>query len=118
MKDLPFTAVPAYNLGKPFHPRGNRWVGYVVTLEGRRVYVAGDTDDTPDARSVSCDVAFLPVGGTYTMTAAQAAGLAATLRPQIAVPTHYGCIVGERTDGAAFAAALPADISAVQLIRQ
>ena len=75
VKDLPFTAVPAYNLGKPFHPRGNRWVGYVVTLEGRRVYVAGDTDDTPDARSVSCDVAFLPVGGTYTMTAAQAAGL-------------------------------------------
>ena len=53
VKDLPFTAVPAYNLGKPFHPRGNRWVGYVVTLEGRRVYVAGDTDDTPDARSVS-----------------------------------------------------------------
>ena len=107
VKDLPFTAVPAYNLSKPFHPRGNRWVGYVVTLEGRRVYVAGDTDDTPDARSVSCDVAFLPVGGTYTMTAAQAAGLAAALRPQIAVPTHYGCIVGERTDGAAFAAALP-----------
>lgn len=118
VQGLPFTAVPAYNLGKPFHPRGNRWVGYVVTLEGRRVYVAGDTDDTPDARSVSCDVAFLPVGGTYTMTAAQAAGLAAALRPQIAVPTHYGCIVGERTDGAAFAAALPADISAVQLIRQ
>ena len=50
VKDLPFTAVPAYNLGKPFHPRGNRWVGYVVTLEGRRVYVAGDTDDTPDRR--------------------------------------------------------------------
>ena len=71
VKGLPFTAVPAYNLGKPFHPRGNRWVGYVVTLEGRRVYVAGDTDDTPDARSVSCDVAFLPVGGTYTMTAAR-----------------------------------------------
>ena len=130
VKDLSFTAVPAYNLGKPFHPRGNRWVGYVVTLEGQRVYVAGDTDDTPDARSVSCDVAFLPVGGTYTMTAseaaalanamtaAQAAGLAAALRPQIAVPTHYGCIVGKRTDGAAFAAALPADISAVQLIRQ
>ena len=52
------------------------------------------------------------------MTAAQAAGLAAALRPRTAVPTHYGCIVGERTDGAAFAAALPADISAVQLIRQ
>ena len=53
-----------------------------------------------------------------TGTLPAAAGLAAALRPQIAVPTHYGCIVGERTDGAAFAAALPADISAVQLIRQ
>ena len=71
VKDLPFTAVPAYNLGKPFHPRGNRWVGYVVTLEGRRVYVAGDTDDTPDARSVSCDVAFLPVGGGHGVGAAR-----------------------------------------------
>lgn len=110
--------MPAYNIGKPFHPRSNGWVGYVAELDGLRVYVSGDTDDTPEARAVSCDAAFLPVGGTYTMTAAQAAGLAAALRPQIAVPTHYGCIVGERTDGAAFAAALPADISAVQLIRQ
>ena len=92
-------------------------MGYVVTLEGRRIYVAGDTDDTPDARSVSCDVAFLPVGGTYTMTAAQAAGLAAALRPQIAVPTHYGCIVGSLSDGDTFAAALPPDISCVRLIR-
>lgn len=75
VQGLPFTAVPAYNLGKPFHPRGNRWVGYVVTLEDRRVYVAGDTDDTPDARSVSCDVAFLPVGAP-TPDRRQAAGLA------------------------------------------
>ena len=118
VKGIPFTAVPAYNIGKPFHPRSNGWVGYVAELDGLRAYVAGDTDDTPEARAVSCDAAFLPVGGTYTMTAAQAAGLAAALRPQIAVPTHYGCIVGERMDGAAFAAALPADISAVQLIRQ
>lgn len=116
VKDLPFTAVPAYNLGKPFHPRGNRWVGYVVTLEGRRVYVAGDTDDTPDARSVSCDVAFLPVGGTYTMTAAEAAALANALHPQIAVPTHYGSIVGAMTDGDDFAAQLTPDIRCVKLI--
>ena len=116
---LSFRAVAAYNEGKNFHPEANRWLGYVVTtVDGLRFYVAGDTDNIGEARSVRCDAAFLPVGGTYTMTAAQAAGLAAALRPQIAVPTHYGCIVGERTDGAAFAAALPADISAVQLIRQ
>ena len=102
VKDLPFTAVPAYNLGKPFHPRGNRWVGYVVTLEGRRVYVAGDTDDTPDARPVSCDVAFLPVGGTYTMTAAEAAEAATLINPALAIPIHWGDIVGTRADAEKF----------------
>ena len=78
-----------------------------MTLEGQRVYVAGDTDDTPEARRVVCDIAFLPAGGTYTMTATEAAALAAALQPKIAVPTHYGCITGESGDGAVFAAALP-----------
>ena len=118
VRGVTFETVPAYNLNKKFHPRANNWVGYVVTVDGLRFYVAGDTDDTPEARAVRCDAAFLPAGGTYTMTAREAAALAAYIRPQAAVPTHYGCIVGERTDGAAFAAALPADISAVQLIRQ
>ena len=116
VKDLPFTAVPAYNLGKPFHPRRNRWVGYVVTVAGRRVYVAGDTDDTPEARAVRCDAAFLPAGGTYTMTAAEAAALANAIHPQAAVPTHYGSIVGEKADGDAFAAALDAGIRCVKLL--
>ena len=79
VKGIPFTAVPAYNIGKPFHPRSNGWVGYVAELDGLRVYVSGDTDDTPEARAVSCDAAFLPVGGTYTMTAAEAAALANAL---------------------------------------
>ena len=78
--------------------------------------MAGVTDDTPDARSVSCDVAFLPVGGTYTMTAAEAAALANALHPQIAVPTHYGSIVGTMTDGDDFAAQLAPGIRCVKLI--
>lgn len=116
VEGIEFCTVPAYNTDKAFHPRENGWVGYVAALEGQRVYVAGDTDDTPEARRVACDIAFLPVGGTYTMTAAEAAALAAALRPKIAVPTHYGCIVGEAGDGEAFAAALPEGIACRRLI--
>ena len=65
--------IPAYNVGKQFHPQANRWVGYVIALDGVRYYVAGDTDATEDNRQVRCDVALLPVGGTYTMDAQQAA---------------------------------------------
>ena len=117
VRGVTFETVPAYNLNKKFHPRANNWVGYVVTVDGLRFYVAGDTDDTPEARSVRCDAAFLPAGGTYTMTAREAAALAACIRPQAAVPTHYGCIVGSLSDGDTFAAALPPDISCVRLIR-
>lgn len=116
VKGVAFETVPAYNIGKKFHPQSNRWVGYVVTVAGRRVYVAGDTDDTPEARAVRCDAAFLPAGGTYTMTAAEAAALANAIHPQAAVPTHYGSIVGEKADGDAFAAALDAGIRCVKLL--
>ena len=116
VKGVAFETVPAYNIGKKFHPQSNRWVGYVVTVAGRRVYVAGDTDDTPEARAVRCDAAFLPAGGTYTMTAAEAAALANAIHPQAAVPTHYGSIVGEKTDSGAFAAALDAGIRCVKLL--
>ena len=114
---LSFHAVAAYNDGKKFHPEANRWLGYVVTLEDDlRFYVAGDTDNIGAARSVRCDAAFLPVGGTYTMTAQEAAALANAIRPKVAVPTHYGCIVGEMTDGDAFAAGLDDGIQCVKLI--
>ena len=73
VRGVTFETVPAYNLNKKFHPRANNWVGYVVTVDGLRFYVAGDTDDTPEARAVRCDAAFLPAGGTYTMTAREAA---------------------------------------------
>ena len=67
--------VPSYNVGKKFHPKSNGWVGYVLTVEGKRYYIAGDTDINPDVKKVQCDVAFVPVGGTYTMTAKEAAEL-------------------------------------------
>ena len=81
-----------------------------------RVYVAGDTDDTPEARAVRCDAAFLPAGGKYTMTAREAAALAGAIAPQAAVPTHYGSIVGTTADGDTFAGALAEGIRCVKLI--
>ena len=100
---IPFEAVPAYNRLKPFHPKRNRWVGYVVTLGDARVYVAGDTDAVPELEDIRCDVALVPAGGKYTMTAKEAAGLVNRMNPAAAIPTHYGTIVGTPEDGAEFA---------------
>lgn len=94
LEGLCFETVAAYNPHKPFHPRANGWVGYVLTVLGRRVYIAGDTDDTPEAAAVVCDVAMLPIGGKYTMDARQAAALALRMRPQAVIPIHYGSVVG------------------------
>lgn len=103
-------AVPAYNVGKPFHPRENGWVGYIVTLGGERIYVAGDTDVNSDVKTVKCDAAFLPVGGKYTMNAAEAAELANIIKPKKVVPTHYGEVAGSPSDGVSFAALVDKDI--------
>ena len=97
-----FETVPAYNRLKPFHPKTAGWVGYIFCLDGKRVYVAGDTDATPDARKVRCDVALVPVGGTYTMNASQAAELVNTIRPAAAIPTHYGSVAGSAADAESF----------------
>ena len=96
-------AVAAYNPHKKFHPREKQYLGYVVTLEGQRVYVCGDTDVTDEALAVRCDVVLCPVGGTYTMTPQEAAGLCNAIRPRLAIPTHYGSgVVGSAQDGETF----------------
>lgn len=98
---LPVKAVPAYNVEPErlgFHPKENEWVGYVVTVDGVRYYVTGDTDQNEDNERVACDVLLLPIGGTYTFDAAQAAAFANALRPQAVVPTHYGSAVGKKED--------------------
>ena len=95
-------AVPAYNRLKPFHPKRNGWNGYIVTMDGVRYYVAGDTDALKELQSVSCDVALVPIGGTFTMTAKEAAKLINEIRPRAAIPTHYGSIVGKPEDADAF----------------
>ena len=114
---IPFEAVPAYNPGKPFHPRENGWVGYVLTVEGQRVYIAGDTDATPEAEAVRCDVALLPIGGKYTMNPEEAAALANRLRPRAVLPIHYGSVTGSPADFARFAAAVDPAIPVRRVIQ-
>ncbi len=91
-------AVPSYNIGKPMHPKKNGWLGYVIEVNGKRIYVAGDTDVTPEASSVRCDIALLPIGGTYTMNASEAAALVNVMKPETVIPIHYGSIVGSKKD--------------------
>lgn len=94
--------IPAYNKLKPFHTKGKKWQGYVVVMDGNRYYVAGDTDVNEDIRKVRCDVALIPIGGHYTMDWKQAAEYIAEIKPKAAIPTHYGSIVGNKTDGQDF----------------
>ncbi len=101
-------AVPAYNVnkfrepGKPFHPKDAKGVGFVFEMDGTRVYHAGDTDFIPEMKSIRCDIALLPVSGTYVMTVEEAAKAAKTLNPKIAVPMHYATIVGTGDDAKKF----------------
>jgi len=101
--NLELETVPAYNIMKPFHPKNAGWVGYILQIDGRRIYVAGDTDATKEAKAVQCDVALIPIGGFYTMDAKKAAELINTIRPDVAIPVHYGELVGKPEDGETFA---------------
>ncbi|MBQ5953207.1 MAG: ATP-binding cassette domain-containing protein [Lachnospiraceae bacterium] len=104
------SAVPSYNVNKKFHPKENGWLGYIVTMGGLRYWIAGDTDDNEDIRKISCDIALVPVGGTYTMTAEEAAAVVNAIRPKFAVPMHYGDIVGSEEDAKRFASLLDPEI--------
>lgn len=103
--DVTVEAVPAYNTDKDFHPKANKWVGYIVTVDGVRIYHTGDSDMIPEMEHIRADVALLPVGGTYTMTVSQAAQAADKIKPKVAVPMHCGDIVGTFDDRQAFASA-------------
>lgn len=110
MGGLEFETVPAYNTLKPFHPKSAEWVGYILRIDGKRIYIAGDTDATKEAKAVKCDIALVPIGGTYTMDAKKAAELINTIRPDVAIPVHYGHIVGKPSDGEVFAENIMAPI--------
>lgn len=103
-------ALPSYNTDKDFHPKKNNWLGFVVTIEGTRIYHPGDADFIPEMKNVKADIAFLPVSGTYVMTAKQAAEAARAIRPKIAVPMHYGAIVGSDKDAEEFKQLLQGEV--------
>lgn len=98
--DIEIVAVPAYNIGKTFHPKSEAHIGFRIMLEGECLYFAGDTDLIPEMQGLECDVALLPVSGTYTMTAEEAAQAAETIRPRVAIPMHYGAGVAGTSDDA------------------
>lgn len=99
---LTLEVVPAYNTDKAFHPKENEWVGFIVEIGGVRIYHAGDTDRIPEMEGLKTDVALLPVSGTYVMTAEEAAASAQAIKPAVAVPMHYGSIVGVEADAKRF----------------
>jgi L-ascorbate metabolism protein UlaG (beta-lactamase superfamily) len=95
-------AVASYNTNKDFHPKKSNNVGFIVTVDGISIYHAGDTDDIPEMEGCRCDIALLPVSGTYVMTADEAAHAALAIRPKSAIPMHYGEVAGSPADAKRF----------------
>jgi L-ascorbate metabolism protein UlaG (beta-lactamase superfamily) len=114
--DVTVETVPAYNVnkfrspGRPFHPKEDGKLGFVITVNGTRIYHAGDTDHIPEMKNIRTDIALLPVSGTYVMTAQEAANAAATINPKVAIPMHYGAIVGDANDAEAFRKLVKCDV--------
>ncbi len=115
--NIEINTVPAYNVNKQFHPKENNWVGYILKIDGISYYIAGDTDITEENKKIKCDVAFVPVGGTYTMTAKEAAEIVNIIKPKVAIPIHYGDIVGTKEDATTFVNNLENGIESKILIK-
>ena len=92
---IEFETMPAYNTSKEFHPRANEWVGYIITINGKRVYHPGDSDFIKEMDGLTVDIAMLPVSGTFVMTAEQAAEAAKAINARVFIPMHYGKVVIE-----------------------
>lgn len=109
-ENLKIETIPAYNVNKKFHPKENNWVGYLIEYNNVVYYIAGDTDITNENKKVKCDIAFVPIGGTYTMNYKEAAKLINEIKPKFVVPIHYGKIVGTKQDVLNFEKLLNEDI--------
>ena len=114
---IKFETIPAYNINKQFHPKENNWVGYILEIDGERYYIPGDTDITLENKQVKCDVAFIPIGGTYTTDYKEAAELTNKIRPKVVIPIHYGSIVGSKQDAVKFKKLLDEEIKCEVLIK-
>jgi L-ascorbate metabolism protein UlaG (beta-lactamase superfamily) len=116
--NITFKTVPAYNVDKKFHKKKKNHVGYIVYMGDVSYYFAGDTDYIPEMDNIKADVVFLPVGGTYTSTAAEAAKAANAIKPKAAVPIHFGSVVGTRKDAEEFIGKLDKDIKGIILLQE
>jgi L-ascorbate metabolism protein UlaG (beta-lactamase superfamily) len=116
--DINIQAVPSYNTDKDFHPKANNWLGFIVEIEGITVYHAGDADFIPEMKDMEVDIALLPVSGTYVMTSSQAVKAAQAIHPKLAIPMHYGAIVGDEQDAFNFKKALEGEIEVLILKKQ
>lgn len=99
LDNINIKTILAYNNEKQFHPRINNWLGYIVTIDNTTYYIAGDTDITEEANNIKCDIAFIPIGGHFTMDVKEATELVKRINPKIVIPIHYGSIIGEPTYG-------------------
>lgn len=97
-------AVPAYNVVKTkYHPKANKWMGYILTINGVRIYHAGDTEKIPEMKDFTCDIVMLPLGRTYTMNSVkEAAEAAIDVKAKIAIPIHFGLYEGTEEDAQEF----------------
>jgi L-ascorbate metabolism protein UlaG (beta-lactamase superfamily) len=107
--EIKIATFPAYNLGKHFHPQDEGWVGYLIKMDGVIIYHSGDTDVIPEMQKLTgfkqqgkSFVALLPVGGRFTMTPEEAFEAVKIIKPNIAIPMHWGSIVGGEEDAKEF----------------
>jgi L-ascorbate metabolism protein UlaG (beta-lactamase superfamily) len=118
--DISVEAVPAYNTnkfrepGKVFHPREDGKLGFLLIVKGVRIYHTGDSDFIPEMKNIQTDIALLPVSGTYVMTAKEAADAAAQINPKIAIPMHWGAIVGSDKDAELFKGSVKCEVKVLQ----
>ncbi len=109
--------VSSYNKDKDFHKKENNYVGYIITINNERIYISGDTDFIDDLKNIQCDIALIPIGGTYTMDYVEASKFINYIKPKFTIPTHYKTIVGSLEDGLKFKELLNKDIKCILLIR-
>ncbi len=116
VEGIEIEAVPSYNTNKKFHPKEKGWLGFIFKVSGKRIYLAGDTDYIPEMKSLkNIDIALLPVSGTYVMNADEAVQAALDIKPKLAIPMHYGSIVGSEKDANYFAEKLKGKIDVIIL---
>ena len=108
--NIKFTTIPSYNINKNFHPKDNNWVGYLIEIDNIKYYIPGDTDLIDEAKEVTCDILFVPIGGTYTMDYKEASILTNIIKPKIVIPIHYGSIVGSKIDADRFKELVDKDV--------